>query len=162
MINSKKFKKIRLIAIYAILLFYSLSFLKHSISDLWFGVTSLMWPYTNGMILETVLIEKPFKERTGWAPGIKYTYTIENKTYHGNKTSYSEEFYDKEWALKAKQKYQSGDNVDIYYYPMAPEISCLKPGPGKKALFFSILGFSGIFIIAVSLYRDRKRAGFKK
>ncbi len=158
MFKSKTFKKYRLVAIYIILLFYSLSFLKLSISDLWFGTTSLTWTCVEGIVLDTVLIEKSIQDEMKWIPEIKYKYLVEDKSYYGNKISFSRSNFDKEQASDIIKDYLVNDVIKIYFSPWNPDISCIKPGLEKQVVFFSILGFGGIFAVVFSILREKKRS----
>jgi len=156
--NKKKINKYRLIAIYIILTFYSLSFLKLSVSDLWFGMISLTWPYEEGFITDTALLEKSEKDETRWLPDVTYSYVVDEKQYHGNKISFSRSYFSKDSASDIIEGYNAGNKHNIYYSPSHPELSCIKPGLEKRVIFFSLLGLCGIIAVGFSVYRERKKA----
>ncbi len=142
-----------------ILLPICLWLLKISLPGLLLGIGSMAWPETNGVVMESSIVERKVEKGSLWKPEIVYDYLVENQKYRGDRISYSFFTFGKAWASKIIDKYNPSDNIQVYYNPRKPQISCVDPGPDKWYCFYVLLGFGGIFYLIFSIFKGSKKAG---
>jgi hypothetical protein len=83
------------------------------------------WPATDGAIIDQALSRHTRRTETGetttYTPTIKYTYTVDQTTYHGHKHPTSGiSFPDRRSAESVLTHYPKGETVTVYYNPNAP------------------------------------------
>ena len=154
--NSKKKKKNEPILPKLILLCLFAWFIKVSISAFLLGIMSMTWPSTEGIVLEKSLAGKQVEKGTLYKPEIKYQYSVNNKSYNGNKIAFSIFIFGKDWATTIINKYNPNDKIQIFYNPNDPQTSCIKPGPEIWASAYTLVSLGGIFYILFSFYRNKK------
>ncbi|MBN2820749.1 MAG: DUF3592 domain-containing protein [Bacteroidales bacterium] len=115
---------------------------------------SELWPNVPGIITYSDIDESLDDGKTIYAAAINYDFTVENKSYSGNRislTSGNTRTSSLREVKKDLQKYPVGANVTVYYDPELPNNAVLEPGADfftyiiKYAPF--LLGFFGILML---------------
>ncbi|MFP4394844.1 MAG: DUF3592 domain-containing protein [Anaerolineales bacterium] len=83
------------------------------------------WPATDGAIIDQALYRHTRRteagEQTTYTPTIKYTYIVDQTTYHGHKHPTSGvSFPDRRSAETVLEHYSRGKVVTVHYNPNAP------------------------------------------
>ncbi len=131
-------------------------FLIMSLPDFLSGSLSMTWPKTQGMVLEKFLSKKTTGKVTLWKPVVEYTYQVEDRTYSGEKISFSMFIFSEQWAVDRINRYNINSKVDVFYNPFNHKISCLDPGPEIAATFYSTIGMGGLLYLLFSFYHTPK------
>ena len=85
---------------------------------------------------------------------VEYEYTIENRTYDGNRLSYSKDGNCDSWSENADEEYPPGKNVTVYVNPDNHEEAVLQPGMSGIDFFlccFFIFPLVGIGLLALCI-----------
>jgi hypothetical protein len=115
---------------------------------------ALSFSVTPGVITQSGLIEHTDSEGTSYSPGIKYTYNLDGKDFHGERYRWENMSSGKESARRAVAEYPAGKQVDVYYNPRDAAESLLHPGLDGMDLFMPLfllpfnLVMAGIWIAA--------------
>jgi len=91
-----------------------------------------------------------------WKPVVKFTYRVEDRTYSGEKISFSMFIFTEQWAVDRINRYNINSKVDVFYNPFNHRISCLDPGPEIAATVYSTIGMEGLLYLLFSFYHTRK------
>lgn len=112
------------------------------------------WPTASGVITRSDVKQSTDDGKTMYAPEISYDFTVENKSYIGNRislTSGNSRTSSLRAVKKDLQKYPLGAKVTVYYDPELPNNVVLQTGADfftymvKYAPF--LLGFFGILML---------------
>ena len=85
---------------------------------------------------------------------VSYQYTVNGKTYDGDRVSYSTENSCNSWSKNADDDYPEGKEITVYYDPGNPSESVLQPGLSGVDFFmccFCIFPLIGLFLLYASL-----------
>lgn len=110
------------------------------------------WPSTTAQILETGTREDHMRTATGnvslaFIPTVKYTYTVESKSYDGDRITYSNVGFDFITASSVCDQFKPGTQTQVSYNPANPAESVLRPR-STVGMFSRIPGF---FMLIVGL-----------
>lgn len=85
---------------------------------------------------------------------VSYQYTVDGKTYDGDRVSYSTENSCNSWSENADDDYPEGKEITVYYDPNNPSESVLQPGLSGVDFFvccFFIFPLVGLLLLFGSI-----------
>ena len=127
-----------------------------SIRDVLAGISSYRWPTTQARVLAISL-----HPGTRWVGDttavVDYEYVVANQRYVSNRCTYSGRSTGL-GASKVARELSRGDLVTVYYDPVDPAHSCLRPGTSVANYLALGIGL-GLLIPAVLLLQDLLGAG---
>jgi hypothetical protein len=98
-----------------------------ALRDLIFGRASASWSTAEGVITDSGVIHRG--TRNLYRAAITYTYTIEGRTYRGQRRQYGAEgSYLPDGAAAIAARYPVGATVTVYHHPTRPGLAVLEPG----------------------------------
>lgn len=112
------------------------------------------WPTTSGVITHSEIQQSESDGTTMYAANINFDFTVDNKSYSGDRISLSSGNATTSSIREVKKEllqYQLGANVTVYYDPEFPKNAVLQPGADfftyivKYAPF--LLGFIGFLML---------------
>jgi len=112
------------------------------------------WPNASGVVTHSEIKQSTSDGQTMYASAIKYSFTVENNPYTGNRislTSGNTKTSNIRSVKKTLQKYPVGQKVTVYYDPELPHNALLQTGADtftsiiKYAPF--LLGFLGVLML---------------
>ena len=100
----------------------------------WLGRSSLSWPRTKGMMLESEV--RKIKRKPRYFIRTLYEYTVHQKTFRRRMMACGDFLtsYTNGYSQKKSDQYPSGKEVTVYYHPSKPGISVLEPGINPKVV----------------------------
>ncbi|MFO0819399.1 MAG: DUF3592 domain-containing protein [Pirellulales bacterium] len=118
---------------------------------------SLQWPTTPGRITQSgvdVSISREHendsrrrRETRSYSAHVAYEYTVEGKTYTGERIAVvTDQFGSHDWAKATTEKFPVGREVTVSYHPEHPEQCVLEPGRwGGAGIMLIVAGVFGFF-----------------
>ena len=85
---------------------------------------------------------------------VSYEYTVNGKTYDGDRVSYSTDNSCNSWSKDADDDYPEGKGITVYYDPDNPSESVLEPGLSGIDFFmccFCVFPLIGLFLLYASI-----------
>ena len=130
------------------------------------GYSSLKWPKTKGVIVNTWITKSYDPGSIGgqflYAPNIAYEYTVNNKPYEGETIGYPGWRSLLSYAKNKIASYPT-TGVDVFYDPKSPAHSCLEPGVSISfILLMSTLSFVFLCLGAIGFGFNFKKRLNKK
>lgn len=123
------------------------------------AIESINWPYTQGVIIESHVWEHEDDDSSAksYDPMIKYSYTVNGKTYTNDLVNYDYVNRGKEWAENVIADYPEGQQVTVSYKPDKPEFSVLERGVTGSTYLpiyfgYASIVFSIIYLLARSIW----------
>jgi len=119
------------------------------------------WPTTNGLIVESGIIEEPARNAMGNVNNtylliVKYQYSVNNKQYEGDRVTFGSPAFNYLTASNFSDLYVQGKEVPVYYNPdnhaecvLAPKTTVGMPSrvPGVFLICIGILvPFIALFV----------------
>ena len=160
------FKKAGIGCLGIIVLFFAFIFIMVTV-DGWSryknGKASLKWPFTQGVILSSIVktdLGKNNDVDPKHTAAIVYQYTVEGNEYSGERISFAgRTFLDKSKAESLVRRYGKGMRVKVYYDPKTPNVSALEPGnaPGPPIISMVVAAIVVFILIRIIRFFYRKR-----
>jgi hypothetical protein len=98
-----------------------------ALRDLLFGRASASWSTAEGIITASGVIRRG--TRNPYRAAISYTYTVEGRTYRGQRRHYGAEgSYLPNGAAAIAASYPVGATVTVHHHPTRPGLAVLEPG----------------------------------
>ena len=98
-----------------------------ALHDLIFGRSSASWSTAEGIITASGVIRRG--TRNPYRAAISYTYTVEGRTYRGQRRQYGAEgSYLPDGAAAIAARYPVGATARVYHHPTRPGLAVLEPG----------------------------------
>ena len=127
------------------------------------GRESGSWPVVQGKITYARPEPRRVKSRTQYHPGVRYTYTVNGRSYTGNRITASEIYQkSRSGAEDILRKYPVGGQIPVHYNPADPGVSLLETGLPKNVLVLlggaaACLFFAGAITVSVLKKRGSSR-----
>lgn len=121
------------------------------------AIDSINWPHTQGVIIESHVWEHEDDDSSvkSYDPIIKYSYTVNGKTYTNDVVNYDYVNRGKEWAENVIADYPKNQQIPVFYKPDKPEFSVLERGATASTSIPIYLGYASIiFSIIYCLARS--------
>tara|TARA_B110000459_G_scaffold203300_1_gene259261 strand:- start:89 stop:715 length:627 start_codon:yes stop_codon:yes gene_type:complete len=86
---------------------------------------------------------------------VDYQYTVDGRTYDGERISYTAENSCNSWSANSDDEYPEGKEITVYYNPTNPSESVLLPGLSGVDFFiccFFIFPLVGLLLLFVSIH----------
>ena len=115
------------------------------------GKESTHWPFVKGKI--TYSHAQAHKKKTGheYLPSVKYTYTVNGRSYTGRRITASDEYQKTlSGAKDILKKYPVGGEVSVYYDPADADTSLLEVGI-KKNVYILLGGAVPCILFAAAI-----------
>ncbi len=154
----RKFKELLPLPMYIIPLIFIVIVSFYVYPAMWNGLSSKSWPISEGTLLKKDFHKRTFK--TGgslWSPIVEYKYHVGDKLYKNNVFSYYFFVFGKEWAQNEVKDLSINNKVAVYYNPSNPDKSCLKTGPDKWSIIYSIIAVPLILALLFLTTKSIKR-----
>jgi len=123
------------------------------------GKKSQTWPEVTGKITYSRAESRRSNDRQQYMPSVKYTYTVEGKSFTGTRITASDAYQKSlTGATDILEEYPVGGEVSVHYDPGDPAVSVLEVGmPGNVYVLLAagIGCFALAVLIAVSALRQR-------
>lgn len=128
---------------------------------LFFAISSLQWPKTEGKILSTTLNAFKFwgEPRTSYNPIVRYKYILDDKEYLSARVYFGYRIASsfKRRSLKTLKKYNTGDKVNVFYNPEKENMAVIEPGIKFELVFVTVFGlifilFGGYVLLNIDLF----------
>jgi hypothetical protein len=84
------------------------------------------FPEAEGVITRMELLIRSKRGRT-WAPSIEYTFQAQEKTYIGNRLTFSQVVVEEDTAEKIRKLFAVGNPIKVHYNPRNPTDCVLNP-----------------------------------
>jgi hypothetical protein len=126
------------------------------IRDYQLAKNSEHWPTTIGKVLYHRINTSSSRYSTYYSPIIKYSYSVEDKDYTSETIRYPGVNFKKySQAADFVSQYPIGSQIEIYYDPTNPSLSCLEMSylndPGQERTYILSYGALILLLFGISL-----------
>lgn len=124
------------------------------------GEASAGWPRAPGFVESASVVEIPTRV-TSYHAEIRYRFTVQGRSYTGDRLSYNFKPSDKDGCARVVGRYPPGCQVQVSYDPADPSSNVLEPGTAdgthlKMALLCMVIPGLGLATIALGGSMRRK------
>ena len=153
--KSKKSSPVTMVVILLVfgLIFGGFGYYKYNM-----GKESVSWPTIKGTMMQARAVPKKLEHSNEYQLFVKYTYTVDGKSYTGNHiTAFDEYQKTLSRANDVLKKYPVGGEVSVYYDPADPGLSVLETGATKNVSWLLWVGVICFFLATAIIVSEVKK-----
>jgi hypothetical protein len=126
-----------------------LGFVIRALRLFWTALSSRSWPTVQGRIVSMKMDVTRIQFGELYTPGLTYRYRVDGKDYEGNRIDLTSQrkFSTQSGANAVLEDYRPDGAVAVYYNPIRPTDSLLKPGVSTATWMIT-----GLIVLLLSLF----------